>query len=115
MGYHPTIADMAFLGLNGRVVAVDRQTGQVAWDRTVSRWGTYVSVLLDGDRLLVGTKGEIHCLDPLTGRHLWQNPLKGYGYGVMAIATVRGSTGAQALMQADADQRSAAASGAASG
>jgi outer membrane protein assembly factor BamB len=35
--------------------------------------------------------GEIFCLDPLTGKVLWHNPLKGFGTGLASIATDNGA------------------------
>jgi outer membrane protein assembly factor BamB len=63
----------------------------------------YVTLLLDGDRLIVSTNGYIYCLDPLTGEILWNNPLKGYGAGAPAsLLSVRGQSSQAILEQAAA-------------
>jgi outer membrane protein assembly factor BamB len=46
--------------------------------------------MLDGDRLLAATGGEVFCLDSATGETLWRNNLPGMGYGLVSLAS--GST-----------------------
>jgi outer membrane protein assembly factor BamB len=77
----------------------------------------YVSLLLDGDRLIVSTNGYIYCLDPLSGQILWNNPLKGYGSGApTSLVSVRGQSSQTLTAQAAAAMAAAAgASAAASG
>src|SRR5262245_36940275 len=83
------IDQLIFLGLNGYALALDRDTGAIVWSNNELRSG-YVSLLLDGDRLIVSTNGYTFCLDPLTGETLWHNPLPGYGVGPTALLSVRG-------------------------
>jgi outer membrane protein assembly factor BamB len=62
----------------------------------------YVTLLLDEDRLIVSTNGYIYCLDPINGRILWHNPMKGYGMGTpTALASVRGQTSYELIQQAE--------------
>ena len=61
---------LVFVGLNGYAVALDRDTGEIVWSNDEMKSG-YVTLLLDGDRLVVSTNGYIYCLDPATGRTLW--------------------------------------------
>ena len=105
-----SIDQLIFVGLNGYAVALDRDTGELVWSNDQMKSG-YVSVLLDGDRLIVSTNGYMYCLDPLTGEILWHNPLKGYGTSPAHIVSVRGQSSQALLHQAAA---AAAASGAAS-
>ena len=52
-----------------------------------------VTLLLDGDRLIVSTGGYLFCLDPLTGKVLWNNEMKGYGpLAPTALASMRGQS-----------------------
>src|SRR5687767_4827408 len=74
------IDQMIFVGLNGYAVALDCDTGEIVWSNTQMKSG-YVTLLLDGDRLIVSTNGYIYALDPLTGDILWHNPMRGYGGG----------------------------------
>ena len=46
-----------------------------------------MTLLPDGDRLVVSAGGYIYCLDQETGRERWHNPLTGFGVGVAALAT----------------------------
>lgn len=76
-----------YIGIKGSVLALDRATGAIIWEAELIG-SDFVNVVLDGDDLLATTRGEIFCLDATTGHLRWQNPLRGYGYGVITIATV---------------------------
>src|SRR5688572_13301841 len=96
---------LVFVGLNGYAVALDRDTGEIVWTNNQLKSG-YVTLLLDGDRLIVSTNGYIYCLDPLTGQVFWNNPMKGYGAGTpTALLSVRGQ-GSQTMMQQAVGQMS---------
>ena len=89
---------LIFVGLNGYALALDRDTGEIVWSNDQMKSG-YVTLLLDGDRLIASTNGYIYCLDPATGDIRWHNPLKGYGMGApTALASVR-SDGMHLLIQ----------------
>jgi hypothetical protein len=96
-----SIDRLVFVGLNGRVSALDRNTGEIVWE-THEKWAGDVSLLLDGDRLIAALNGYLYCFDPRDGRVLWQNPLKGYGCGVAALTSVRGQSTQAAAQQAAA-------------
>src|SRR5947207_1461134 len=96
-----TLDQLIFVGLNGYAVALDRDTGDIVWSNNQMKSG-YVTLLLDGDRLIVSTNGYIYCLDPLTGEILWHNPMKGYGVGTpTSLISVRGES-SQLIAQAAA-------------
>jgi len=104
-----TIDQLIFVGFNGYALALDRDTGEVVWYNNQLKSG-YVSLLLDGDRLIVSTNGYMFCLDPLTGQILWNNPLKGYGTGPASLVSVRGglsTTLPEQAAHADAEKQSA--------
>jgi outer membrane protein assembly factor BamB len=87
-----TIDQLVFVGLNGYALALDRDTGEIVWSNDKLQGGP-VTLLLDGDRLIVSTGGYMFCLDPLTGEVLWNNPLKGYGMAASAaLVSVRGQS-----------------------
>lgn len=95
-----SIDQLIFVGLNGYALALDRDSGEIIWSNNEMRSG-YVTLLLDGDRLIVSTNGYIYCLDPLTGRIRWHNPLKGYGSGApTALISSRGQTSQTVIEQA---------------
>ena len=103
-----SIDQLVFVGLNGYAVALDRDTGEIVWSNNEMKSG-YVTLLLDGDRLIVSTNGYIYCLNPLTGRILWHNPMKGYSFGPAALISVRGQSSQSIVQQAAAATAAAAA------
>ena len=93
---------LIFVGLNGYALALDRDTGEIVWSNDQMKSG-YVTLLLDGDRLIASTNGYIYCLDPATGAIRWHNPLKGYGMGApTALISVRGESMHLLIQQAAA-------------
>jgi len=108
------VENMVFVGLNGRVVALDRDSGKIRWRWQATKSGSYMTLLPDGDRLVVSAGGYIYCLDPATGEELWDNPLTGFGVGVAALATIRShSPHGDVASAAAADQAASAATTAA--
>ena len=84
-----TIQDLAFVGFHSRVVALDRDTGEIVWDwKSPKGSSSHVAVLLDGDRLIVSVSGYMYCLDPITGSQRWYNPLKGFGTGIPSLTSI---------------------------
>jgi len=82
--------DLIFVGFNSQVVALHRDSGSLIWQWKSPKGGGYVTLLLDGDRLIVSVMGYMYCLDPANGNQLWFNELKGFGSGVASLASVRG-------------------------
>jgi outer membrane protein assembly factor BamB len=111
------VKDLIFVGLNGYAVALDRDSGEIVWSNNEMKSG-YVTLLLDGSRLIVSTNGYIYCLDALTGDIMWNNPMTGYGVGApTALASVRGQINPALIQQAAAKiaAEAAASSSAAAG
>lgn len=103
-----TIEQLIFVGLNGYVLALNRDTGEIVWSNNEMKSG-YVTLLLDFDRLIVSTNGYIYCLDPFTGNIQWHNPLKGYGIGApTSLVSVRGQSSQTVIEQAAAAAAAAA-------
>jgi outer membrane protein assembly factor BamB len=110
------VADMVFVGLSRRVLALDRYTGEIVWEWKAPKGGGFASVLLDGDRLIVGASGYLYCLDPVYGQLVWENPLTGKGQGVCSLVSVHGAAlSAQAAAVIAQQQAAAAAAGGAAG
>jgi hypothetical protein len=84
------VDELIFVGFNSRVVALHRDTGALVWQWKSPKGSGYVTLLLDGDRLIVSVIGYTYCLDPATGDQIWFNELTGFGVGVAALASVRG-------------------------
>src|SRR5947209_3717078 len=84
---------LLFLGLNGRVAALDRDSGEIVWEWTAKdpdkhrAVGGYMTVLVDQGQLFVSANGYTYRLDPVTGEEQWANPLRGWGVGPTALAT----------------------------
>ena len=84
------IRDLVFTGFNGRVAALDRQSGDIVWKWAAPKGIQYVSLLLDGDRLVVSVNGYMYGLNPLTGELLWHNDMPGFGMGVASLVSING-------------------------
>jgi len=107
------IQDLVFVGLNGRVAALETSTGETVWEWRSSKGGGYVNLLVDRNLVIAGVNGYIYGLDPKTGDQLWFNELKGYGVGVTSLATLSGSTSQPVVLQAAAADEAAVAASAA--
>jgi outer membrane protein assembly factor BamB len=107
-----TTNDLLFVGFNGRVIALDRADGSVVWKWKPSQKGMgngMVTLLPDGERLFATIMGYTWAIDPVDGRELWYQPLKGEGQGIPTLATmVSSSDGARLAATAAAAQASAA-------
>ena len=106
--------ELVFVGIKGSVVALNRETGEQVWAKRLLSTD-FVNVVVQGERVLATTYGEIFCLDPVTGDVLWHNKLKGYGTGLATIATFE-SIGSSSMMaiaeKRRRDEESAAAAAA---
>ena len=99
------IENYVFMGMNGSVCAVDRDSGRLIWQwQSPKPRRGFVSIFLDEDRLMAGLSGYLYCLDAASGRVLWENPLKGFGYGNFSFASVRGQSGVYAAVQEEEDE-----------
>jgi len=98
------VQSLVFVGLNSRVAALDRFTGERLWEWRAAKpkSGGYVSLLLlDENQLIVSVNGYTYCLDPLTGEQRWVNELTGFGTGVTSLAAL-GQNNLQSLLLAAA-------------
>lgn len=109
-----SINDVIFIGFSKRIFALDRYDGSIVWEWKAKHGSGFVSMMLDGDRLIASCSGWTWCLDPLTGQEVWHQPFKGKGSGIPAMVSARAASmgGAQA---AEAAARQAAAAAAAAG
>jgi outer membrane protein assembly factor BamB len=80
------ISDIVFIGIKGSAIALNRRNGEQVW-ATHLKSSDFVNVVVENDKIFTATAGEIYCLDALTGRRLWHNKLKGFGTGLVTIAT----------------------------
>ena len=105
---------LVFVGIKGSVIALNRATGQQVW-ATHLKGSDFVNVVLQDGALLACSRGEVFCLDPLTGNGLWHNQLKGFGTGLATITGEPSAASLNAPLLAEKRRRDAeaAASGAA--
>ncbi|MEI7947469.1 MAG: PQQ-binding-like beta-propeller repeat protein [bacterium] len=109
--------DMLFVGIKGRVLALDRNSGATLWETKVKGGAfgdSFVNLFFDRGSVFAATQGVLFCLDATTGRIQWENPLKGCGYGIATLASVAGASGNAASIAYKRDQDATASSSAAS-
>ena len=106
-------SNVIHVGIKGAVMAIEAASGRQLWV-TELKGSDFVNVVRDGATLYAGTHGELFCLDADTGAIRWQNPLKGYGYGLVTIATENVSPTGLVNLVAEVKRREAAAAAAAS-
>jgi outer membrane protein assembly factor BamB len=104
-----TLSDLIFVGFNKRVAAMDRHTGQVIWDWKAPKGSMYVTLLLDGDQLIVSVNGYMYALRAMTGEQLWMNTMSGFGSGVTCLTSERGNSSSHLLAAAAANAAAAVA------
>lgn len=81
---------LIYIGIHGRVIALDRRSGGIVWATPLKQglFGTsgFVNVVYDEPHVLATHYGEAFCLDAATGQLLWHNELKGMGTDLATIA-----------------------------
>lgn len=116
----PAYEKYMFVGTHGHVLALEKETGKTAWERSLPGTGyAVVAIVFEDGRLLCGTGGKAFALDPQDGKILWENSLRGMGMGVVFVTTAQ-SNDTEALMsllaaQAESDSSTAATAGGAGG
>ncbi len=100
--------ELAFVGIRGSVVALDKISGSRAWETKLKGAG-FVTLLVDDGRVLAGAQGEIFCLDAATGEILWHDGLKGYGLGLVSLATKYGNSDLSAMAAEQTQQEASSA------
>jgi len=103
------------VGLKGSVLAFHRETGERLWVTPLkSSSSDFVVLASDDSRIYAHTGGELFCLDLKTGQKLWQDGLKGLGYGIASLAFAGTATPSPAAIEALRQQAAAASVTAAS-
>jgi outer membrane protein assembly factor BamB len=88
--------EIALEGHNGYVIGVDLQTGKMLWKTTVSTMGRMSTFLEHKGVIYVSCCGTLHALDPVSGRVMWTDSLKGLGYCNAGLASVFKTTNCHA-------------------
>lgn len=111
------LEDLVFVGAYSHVVALQKQTGKEVW-RCKLKGGlgsgdSFVALLVEGNLLYAHSRGKLYCLEATSGRCLWENGLRGLGYGFASIAVEGRAASPQeaAKMNQLADFRSSAGDG----
>ena len=110
-----SIEDVIFIGFAKQVFAVDRYDGSIQWEWKAAHGSGFVSLMLDGDRLIASCNGWTWCLDPMSGSEVWHQPFKGKGTGIPAIVSTRSNSSGGAQAQIAAQQAAATTAAASSG
>lgn len=74
-----------YIGIKGVIVCLNKNDGQEIW-RTKLRTAELTNVYSDGEYLFAYANGHLFCLASSNGEVLWENTLKGLGYGACIIA-----------------------------
>ena len=96
------IDNKLFILSNGRVAAIDKKTGDIAWEVKLKQYvkattGYAVGqIMLEGTKLFVSVSGIIVCLNAKDGSLVWKNELKGWGYSYVRMAGGEAASGAEA-------------------
>lgn len=96
-----------FLGMSGKVICLNKLDGKEQWVTKIKR-SSLSNVYAEGDRVYAYSGGYMYCLDANNGAILWENPLKGFGYGNCIIATNQQAGQAATVSSQHAAQQSAA-------
>ncbi|PCI72013.1 MAG: hypothetical protein COB38_04750 [Gammaproteobacteria bacterium] len=99
--------DKLFLGIHSHVVCISKKTGDKLWDTKIKS-ATITNVYFENDFVYAYSGGHLFCLKASNGEVVWENSLKGFGYGTCIIASESENT---ALIASQiATQQSVAAS-----
>jgi outer membrane protein assembly factor BamB len=79
--------EIILIGVKHSVCAVSKTNGSVLWTTKLpgGLGSDFVTVTCDGERVFAHGSGQLFCLDLSSGRLLWTNELRGYGYGLATI------------------------------
>jgi outer membrane protein assembly factor BamB len=87
------ILDTLFVGLNGHVIAFNKRDGIQLWKTNLKSGfqvfdASFVTVLVEGERVYAHFYNHLFCLDASTGEQLWTNEVEGRGCDVAMLAVV---------------------------
>jgi len=100
--------NLIYIGIRGTVLALDRATGQTAWQANLIG-ADFVNVVQDNGELYAATKGEVFRLDPSSGEIRWHNKLPGMGRGLVTFAGAEGQQSLPIREKQRRDEEAAAA------
>lgn len=101
------IMERLFLGIRNHVVCLSKKTGEQFW-KTKLKSSSITNVYYENDNVFAYSGGNFVCLKASDGSIVWENPLKGLGYGTCIIASEHQNT--SVISSQLASQQSMAAS-----
>jgi hypothetical protein len=81
------LQEIILIGVKHSVSAISKADGHLLWTAKLpgGLGGDFVTVACDGEQVFAHSSGQLFCLDLSSGRMLWNNELRGYGYGLASI------------------------------
>jgi hypothetical protein len=110
------LQEIILIGVKHTVSAVSKADGHVLWTTKLpgGLGSDFVAVACDGERVFAHSSGQLFCMELSSGRMLWANELRGYGYGLATICVPgMASSPDMAAVRAIQAQREAANAGSA--
>lgn len=110
-------ADLLVIYVGGRVCRIDPRSGGILWVAKLPKamQSSVGTVLVEEQIVYAGAGGRLYALALDDGHLLWENHLKGFGMGMVSMATRWRSSGSDpSQAQQLANQRRAAAAAASS-
>ncbi len=88
-----TEEQLIYLGAKREVVAIDPRDGRTVWRQRLDEWfGSYQTLIVDGDRLLVARHGVLYAFDRRSGDRLWKVGMPRLKHVPIMMASSGGST-----------------------
>ncbi|XQW85233.1 PQQ-binding-like beta-propeller repeat protein [Thalassotalea piscium] len=75
-----------FLGISNHVVCINKKTGDELW-KTKVKSSMITNIYYEEGFIFAYSGGHLFCLKAKDGAIIWENPLKGLGYGTCIIAS----------------------------
>lgn len=96
------LMETTFVGVQGHVVGIKKETGELLWKTHLDGGfgDSFVSLATDGALVFAHTRGKLFCLDASSGQLLWKNDLPGLGYGMASICALAGTPDSPSALKA---------------
>jgi glucose dehydrogenase len=98
----PAPLPYVYVGIRGSIVALKRDSGEIAWSTPLAKGASLVPLVVEGGLVIGISGGEVSAIDARTGKLVWHNVLKGYGTGFAVLAGSQDPGGAAAIAAASA-------------
>ena len=81
--------DILLVGLKHKVTAIAKADGRHVWCTEIRSGfvsgGDFITLACDGSYVFAYSGGHLHCLELSSGRLLWTDELRGYGFGLASL------------------------------